>query len=155
MHNRDALMVCLREVLQLSHLYVADWRALQVEPALIYRVVDLIRRFESNGLQLNGDGIRILHKLAESAAYVPAVMAALADPPVLELLLRLSLEHPVYDACLAVLGLVVAHAPPALVRICEMGRWLCYAMNICIICVCIALHCKYLHCIVQGCCVVF
>lgn len=123
-NNHDALMTVLRDILQLSHLYVEDWKELHVDAPLVLRVVDLIRRYESNGLQLHGDGVRLLHKLtlnASSSHSDPTVMNALLESPVIELLLRLALEHPVYDTCLEVLRLYIARELPTLIRICEIG----------------------------------
>lgn len=121
-HNRDLLMVNIHEVLKHSHLYEADWKALTVDAALMARVVDIIRRYECHGLQLNGEGVRLLLKIAMHSRDTPQVVASLSDPSVLELLLRLAVEHPVYDNCLAVLDVAIQADPVLLVRVCEIGK---------------------------------
>lgn len=120
-HNRDLLMVSLNDLLKLSHLYCDDWRRLEIDVPLVSRVVDLIRRYESNGLQLHGDGVRILNKIADHSRGNEDLLMALSEAPVVELLLRLALEHPVYDACLAVLDIVAETVPAVLGRICDIG----------------------------------
>ena len=122
-HNRDLLMVNIHDVLKLSHLYVEDWKALAVDAALMARVVDVIRRYECNGLQLNGEGVRLLLKIAihSNTNSSAQVVASLSDPSVVELLLRLAMEHPVYDNCLAVLDVAIRAEPTLLARVCEIG----------------------------------
>lgn len=119
--SRDDLFVTLREILQLSHLYYLDWQHLQVDSALVHTVVDIIRRYESNGLQLHGDAIRLLLKLATSHVHSKVILSTLSDQSVIELLLRLTLEHPVYEICLAVLGVIVAADDFVFSKICDMG----------------------------------
>lgn len=120
-NNKDLLMVCVNDVLKLSHLYCADWKLLSPDAPLVSRVVDLIRRYESNGLQLHGDGVRLLTRLAEAFALDASVTSALSEPPVVELLLRLALEHPIYPACLAVLDVATAANGMLVKRISEIG----------------------------------
>ncbi len=140
--NRDELFVTLREILQLSHLYISDWQVLVVDASLVVQVVDIIRRYESNGLQLHGDGVRLLLLLATGPSAEPsrAVVSAMSDPPVVEVLLRLALEHPVYNTCCAIMEVALSRDELVFSRICDMSKYFCVLHDELTVCH----HLKYL-----------
>lgn len=142
--NAEELFYALRDLFKLSHLYHADWAALSVDSHLIHQVVDSIRRYEANGLQLNGDGVRLLYKVVSCgsggktssanssssepkdaiATLCPVGIQVLSEHAVIELLLRLALEHTVRDVCIALMESVVQQDASIFTKICDICKYI-------------------------------
>jgi hypothetical protein len=146
--NAEELFFALRDLFKLSHLYHADWATLSVDTHLIHQVVDSIRRYEANGLQLNGDGVRLLYKVVSGGSHSnsinnitsnscssprplrPAGLQVLSEHGVIELLLRLTLEHTVRDVCIALLDAVVQQDVAVFAKTCDICESICALVRI-------------------------
>ena len=119
-HNRDELYMIIRDILRQSHVYYYDWQDIKVGIQLIGTVVDIIRRYDLNGLQMNGDSLKLLYQLA-SVSSSTVITASLSDNSVIELILRLLLEHPIYDICICILDIIISSSTEPTILFSHIG----------------------------------
>lgn len=89
-----------------QHRYLDQWKKLNVDPQTLEKVVDIIRRFEANGLQLEGKGVWVL-LMCFKYCYNGDKLAKETQTSLVETLIRIALEHSVYVDCIEILQYVV------------------------------------------------
>jgi hypothetical protein len=123
-NNREELYMLLRNIFQYSHIYYSEWKDIVIDTHVVHEVVNIIRRYESNELQLHGDGVRLLYQLSTVTSNKHAIIQVLSDASVIELLLRLLLEHPIYGICISILDQIVSADSTWFIRLNEICKCL-------------------------------
>ncbi len=89
-----------------SHLYLSQWKALNIDVECLKRNIAMVRRFEASGLQLEGKGLWLLSMLLEYGCNSLTI-----DEPTLTVLfdtmLRVSVETSASSVCTATLLLLI------------------------------------------------
>ncbi len=88
------------------HRYLEQWKNLNVDPPTLEKIIDIIRRFEANGLQLEGKGVWVLH-MCFKYCYNQEKLSRETQISLVETLIRIALEHSVYVQCIEILQFVV------------------------------------------------
>ena len=122
--TRNDLFDILKSLHDSSHIYHNQWGALHPNDGFIEKSYELVRRYESNGLQLDGYGcwlfekvlVRARHRISECTRYPPS--------DILELTLRIMLEHKCFLSCKNILVEVVADSAALFKEICLIGEYI-------------------------------
>jgi hypothetical protein len=93
----------LHPLLISDHLYHSQWEQLENQPQLFDTILHIIIKYEANGLQLHGDGVHLLQRLLSHGNYSFSSSMKFSINQILEILLRILLEHPIYLICLEIL----------------------------------------------------
>jgi hypothetical protein len=91
------------------HLYLDQWKTLDVSVITLEKVIDIVRRYEENGLQLEGKGVWLL-LMCLKYCYNPAPTDKLpkdSQISLVETLIRIALEHSVHLQCTEILQYIV------------------------------------------------
>ena len=123
LERKDQLFAALKSVHDSSHLYHAQWRELDPRDHFIEKSYDMVRRYEANGLQLDGYGCWLFKKILVGAKHRLSDCARYPASDILELIMRIMLEHKTYLTCRIILTEVVAHSPPLFGLFCTIGMY--------------------------------
>lgn len=89
-----------------SHLYLSQWKALRVDIEHLKRVIGMIRRFETSGLQLDGKGLWLLVMLLENSCENLTIDES-TFTVLFDTLLRVAVETSAYTICTSTLYLLI------------------------------------------------
>lgn len=89
-----------------SHLYLNQWKSLNVDIDCLKRNIAMVRRFEASGLQLEGKGLWLLSMLLEYGCN-SLILDEATQTVLFDTLLRVSVETSASSVCTATLLLLV------------------------------------------------
>jgi hypothetical protein len=111
-----------------QHLYHSQWLSLiETIPNLFEISFELLQRFEINGLQLNGLGCWFFHQIisfsSSSSLLLSSILNSKKYSPevIIELLLRILLEHPVSNDCISIFSQILKYKKDTVMVICQIG----------------------------------
>lgn len=123
--RRDELLRVLHSIDTSQHLYLNQWRDVIIHPDVLTNVESLIRRFELNGLQLHGYGCNLLAKILSSdISHLDTFQYNYSN--LIELLLRILLEHKKYVMITYILSILCHDRPKHFIELCTIGILLLY-----------------------------
>lgn len=116
-----ALVSELQKIRVSSHLFFNQWKSLAVDPTLVQKFIDIVQKYESNGLQLYGLGCWVLEKLLKLA---PQLIGSTkySETYILELTLRIIVEHTNHNTFISVFSCLVSYKSEFLRNICQIGN---------------------------------
>lgn len=123
LNDRSRLCDELNYINRNGHIYHHQWPALKIShPKLLDTSFDILRKFESNGFQLHGIGCWFFERVVVSVGL--GIDGSMKQSPVqiLEMLLRVLLEHPCYHRCVMVFHSLCAATPELFETICDIGE---------------------------------
>jgi hypothetical protein len=121
-NDRRQLFLTILGVRSAGHVYLNKWNEADVDSSVLDRIVDIVRRYESNGLQLNGYGCWLLERIIVRTSIKISDSAKYSEASILELILRIFLEHPVYNTCVSMLYAIVRRSDGAFTNLCQIGK---------------------------------
>ena len=122
--RRDQLFVALKSMRNSSHIYHIQWKELDPNDCFIEKSYDMVRRYEANGLQLDGFGCWLFEKVLVGAKHRISSCTRYPPSDILELILRIMLEHKAYLTCRNILTEVVSDLPPLFGLFCSIGMYM-------------------------------
>lgn len=123
LNNRSSLFEELRNIYRDGHLHHRHWSALKdTHPHLLDTSFDLLRKYESNGLQLHGYGCWLFEQVIVAVGLPLECSEKQTPDQVLEVVLRVLLEHACYARCALVLHSVCSATPEHFSRLCDIGE---------------------------------
>lgn len=131
-----------------QHLFHSQWFSLfERFPNLFEISFELLQKFEINGLQLHGLGCWFFHQIlttsssfstSSSPSFASSSSPSLSSSPlpiisihnsqkyspevIIELLLRILLEHPVSNICISIFSEILKYKSDAVMLICQIGQ---------------------------------
>jgi hypothetical protein len=124
--SKNTLFQNLKDLHDFSHIYHNQWKDLVVEDNIIEKSFDIVRRYEANGLQLDGYGCWLLEKVFATARHRITDCHRYPPSDILELVLRIMLEHKVYLGMKNALVEIVSTSPDLFELFCTIGLLLCF-----------------------------
>ena len=104
-----------------SHLFLNQWKSLEVDIESLKKVIRMIRRFETSGLQLDGKGLWLLTMLLENSCdnltIDDTTFTVLFDT-----LLRVAVETSAYTICTSTLHLLITKFNASSGKLFQTGR---------------------------------
>eukprot|EP00603_Paraphysomonas_imperforata_P015397 CAMPEP_0114478772 /NCGR_PEP_ID=MMETSP0104-20121206/16173_1 /TAXON_ID=37642 ORGANISM="Paraphysomonas imperforata, Strain PA2" /NCGR_SAMPLE_ID=MMETSP0104 /ASSEMBLY_ACC=CAM_ASM_000202 /LENGTH=1399 /DNA_ID=CAMNT_0001654005 /DNA_START=55 /DNA_END=4255 /DNA_ORIENTATION=- len=120
--DRSSLYIELRNIYRNGHFYHHEWPTLKTShPHLFDTSFDLLRKFESNGLQLHGYGCWFFQQVVVSVGLHMDDSDKVKTNQVLEVVLRVLLEHSCYTRCVQIFHTLCESQPERFGRLCEIG----------------------------------
>jgi hypothetical protein len=113
-----------------QHIYWHQWMCLKWDVPTLQAVVDIMRRYELNELQFHGKTVYIASMMLRygmDASQLPADSMIMTT--LLENILRLILEYPVYHSCFLLLDILVDRFALPVQRIFEIGEFSASSSN--------------------------
>ena len=102
--SRQKIVNTLSSICVQGHYYHAQWKALTaVDPQLVDVMVVIVKRYEANGLQLNGLGIWLFDMISQYCWQDESVVEKMTQTSVIDILLRVGLEHRVHMTCFRIM----------------------------------------------------
>lgn len=102
------------------HLYLDQWKVLRVELDCLKRIIAMIRRYETSGLQLDGKGLWLLSMILEYGCNDLTI-----DSPTLtvlfDTLLRVGVETSAYTVSSTILLLLIKNYQASTSRLFQTG----------------------------------
>ena len=122
--NRAELYQQLRHIRRKGHLFHHQWRGLkETLPDLVDTSFEVLRKYESNGLQLSGQGCWFFEQVVVSVGLSLSCSKKFTEEQMLEMILRVLLEHKTYPSCCHVLFKLCVDEPKHFISICEIGEY--------------------------------
>lgn len=94
--TRNDLYFLFHKIIVQGHLYHSQWQNLPLQSQIFDLLIQLIQKYEANGLQLTGYGVMILERLLVEGNCTFTMSSKYSLDTILEVLLRILLEHPIY-----------------------------------------------------------
>lgn len=113
--------VKIAKIASQAHLYLNQWKHLHIDIDCLKQIIGIIRRYEANGLQLDGKGLWLLSMILEYAcANVTVDDATLIV--LFDTLLRIAVEHVTHSLCTSILLLLIKNFNAKITKIFETGN---------------------------------
>lgn len=113
----------LEKIFAREHLFLEQWKTIDVDCDFVEKIVDIVQRYEANGLQLKGKGVRVLAKIFQ---YNKTPLLALPERSrlvLVEMLIRIGLEHSmVHFWCIELLQYAVDNLATSGSTVFEIGK---------------------------------
>lgn len=132
LNDRALLYAELRDLHSNGHFYHHQWRPLRAShPELLDLSFEILRKYESNGLQLHGYGCWFFEQVVVSVGLPLSSSQKMSPDQMLEMILRVLLEHRTFLSCSQVLTKLCTDEPKYFESICEIGesQGRCYCYN--------------------------
>lgn len=104
-----------------SHLYLNQWKTLNVEIDCLKRNIALVRRYEASGLQLEGKGLWLLSMVLEHGCNAITIDNATLTV-LFDTLLRVAVETNAFTLCTSTLLLLVTKFHAKCTNLFETGK---------------------------------
>jgi hypothetical protein len=121
LHDRGQAFQILKCIRRQAHQYYDKWKTLNKSDCLNL-VIDILRRYEANGLQLGGYGCWFFERLVLESHLMLDTSSKYSEDSIIELLLRMLLEHDCYTNCISILSASIKLSPPRFRSICDIGN---------------------------------
>lgn len=121
-HPKDTFPKIFRMVTE-QHLFYNQWVRMHWDHHVLQNIVDVMKRYELNDLQFHGKTVFICLMMLQHGfdpAQLPSDSSLLDD--LVETLLRLLVQFPVYNNCFLLLDLLVQRYGMNIRRIFEIGK---------------------------------
>ena len=123
LNDRALLYGELRDLYSNGHVHHHQWPPLLTShPHLLDTAFEILRKYESNGLQLHGYGCWFFERVVVSAGHSLSSSQKMTADQMLEMILRVLLEHKTYASCSQILSKLCADEPKYFRSICEIGE---------------------------------
>jgi hypothetical protein len=121
LNDRALLSTKLTRIYVNGHIYHNQWENFKFQSILLENVVDMVQKYESNGLQLHGHACWILVKLIDIS---PNLLSSTrhSEQIILELILRIIVEHSNHITLITIFRRLVDHDPTKFSMICKIGN---------------------------------
>lgn len=124
LNNRANLIEQLGHIRRNGHVYHCQWKQLKKShPHLLDTSFDILRKFESNGLQLSGHGCWFFEQVVVSVGLTLKSSLKFGEDQMLEMILRVFLEHKTFSNCCQVLSRLCIDDPTYFKTVCDIGRF--------------------------------
>lgn len=126
LNDRSVLHDQLRELHRNGHIYHSQWPSLkESHPDLVATSFEVLRKYESNGLQLRGYGCWLFERVVVSVGLTLPVTDGNTDSEssrMLEMLLRVLLEHKTISICSLVFWRLCSDDHRCFATLCDIGE---------------------------------
>lgn len=89
------------------HTYLQQWKELDVALDTIEKVIDIIKRYEANDLQLRGKGVWLLSMCLKYCYHKTEKLPKEAQISLVETLFRITMEQHIHLECVEILQLIL------------------------------------------------
>mmetsp|Transcript_22438 Transcript_22438/g.32725 ORF Transcript_22438/g.32725 Transcript_22438/m.32725 type:complete len:1238 (+) Transcript_22438:101-3814(+) len=120
-NDRPSLFHTLQGIHRQSHIYHNQWSLFEPDPELLERAIDLMRRYEANGLQLNGYGCWLFERIVVASRHRLDSSLVYPEDSILNLVLRILLEHTTHVSCVLILHEAIRQNPESFKKLCDIG----------------------------------
>lgn len=104
------------------HTYLRQWKELDITLETIEKVIDIIKRYEANDLQLRGKGVWLLSMCLKYCYHKTEKLPKDSQISLVETLFRITLEQHVHVECVEILQLVLDKMELSAKEIFAVGR---------------------------------
>lgn len=123
LNDRALLHSELRGLHSNGHIYHHQWQPLLMShPCLLDTSFEILRKYESNGLQLHGYGCWFFERVVVSVGHPLSSSQKMTAEQMLEMILRVLLEHKTFASCNQILAKLCDDEPKYFGKICEIGE---------------------------------
>ena len=123
--NPIKLLNRIMKVYTQSHLYLNQWKALRVDNECLKRIIGVLRRYEANGLQLDGKGLWLFTMLLEYCCD-SLVIDDSTHTVLFDTLLRLAVETSAYAICASMLLILIKKFNANCTKLFQTGKGIVY-----------------------------
>lgn len=100
--NPITMLPRISKIYMHSHLYLNQWKSLEINIDVLKNIISIVRRYEANALQLHGKGLWLLSMILQYTCnkieFNDFIHKMLYDT-----LIRIAVEHPVHFVCTSIL----------------------------------------------------
>lgn len=111
-----------------AHLFLSQWKDLQVDADSLKRIIGMIRRFETSGLQLDGKGLWLLTMLLENSCENLTIDEATFSV-LFDTLLRIAVETTAHTICTSTLFLLITKFGASSGKLFQTGNFVTFRVN--------------------------
>ena len=123
LNDRSTLYDQLRNIFCNGHMYHHQWQALgSTHPHILDTSFEILRKFESNGLQLHGYGCWFFEQVIVSVQQPLHSSQNMTEEQMLEMILRVLLEHNSFLSCVQIISKLCSDELKYFNNICEIGE---------------------------------
>lgn len=105
------------------HTYLQQWKDLDVALDTIEKVIDIIKRYEANDLQLRGKGVWLLSMCLKYCYHKTEKLSKEAQISLVETIFRITMEQHIHIECVEILQLVLDKMDLSAKEVFAVGKW--------------------------------
>jgi len=123
--DRISIYLFIRKLREDAHKHYRDFGLFSTNTEILNRLIDIVRTYEMNDLQLNGHSVWLLSHLAsrsQNQDSSPDTIAYFSNRSILDTLIRLSLEQPVYSYCHNLFNQLIDNNQELFQILCKIGE---------------------------------